>query len=70
MIHSVPEDTAFPCPEGGPGLTVREYLAAAALTGLLAFSDRDSVQYTPEQAAEEAFAYADALLKEAAKAPE
>lgn len=59
---------AFPCVERmtrdgefvGSGMTLRDYFAAAALTGLLA-SDPEST-LRPDSAARSALRYADALL--------
>ena len=55
---------AFPVPEGfySQGITVRDYFAAAALTGLLA-SDQYSGEAATELAAW-AFAQADKMLAE------
>ena len=43
-----------------PGMTLRDYFAAKALTGMSRLIEQ-GVQ--PEQAARDAFAYADAMLK-------
>lgn len=69
-----PQDTAagiavgYPYPE--PGMTLRDYFAAAAMQGMLAHPECD---YTPmtakaqEQAAADAFGLADEMLKARAK---
>lgn len=69
---------AFPhvmCQEHGggswttkPGLSLRDYFAAAALTGYLAWSPPSGGQTEPARAAEKAYLYADAML--AARAAE
>lgn len=59
--------------EGGgdlycPGLSLRMYFAGQALVGLLAFSrGEDCVQYGPDEAADAAVRYADALIARLAK---
>jgi hypothetical protein len=47
------------------GMTLRDYFAAQALTGLIAWPGHrpDCDQYEPSAAAEKAFALADAMLK-------
>ena len=75
------EETAFPSdshrsfdPDGGnkwpysPGMSLRDYLAAAALTGLCSATSQDGQWQTrPEGAAAEAYKYADAMLAERTK---
>lgn len=58
---------AFPCvvPPGpdydiSPGMTLRDYMAAAALQGLLAADDMFA---NPEQQARKAYEYADQMLR-------
>lgn len=48
-------------------LTLRDWFAGQALVGLLAFSRGDCRQLTPEEAAEEAYDTAHAMLGERAK---
>jgi hypothetical protein len=58
---------AFPRPfEGATGMTLRDYFAAAALTGLIASNDEgagDRLTEIPEYA----YQIADAMLKERSK---
>ena len=54
-------DPAFPYPAGSghmPGLTARDYFAAAALTGLA----KTDTTCTPAEIAAEAYAIADAMV--------
>ena len=59
---------AFPCVERatsdgefvGSGMTLRDYFAAAALTGLLASDPKSTLR--PDSAARSALCYADALI--------
>ena len=56
--------SAFPAPLGcGPyvGMTLRDYFAAAALTGIIAKGEDEMY---PTYRASEAYALADAMLKE------
>jgi hypothetical protein len=51
--------------EQGEGMTVRDYFAAAALTGFLAgrnINALDASFYTAKKAAESCYGYADAML--------
>lgn len=52
---------------GVGGMTLRDYFAAAALTGLLVHDGGQVPQYGFEQAAETAFTYASAMLAEREK---
>lgn len=64
--------SAFPHPEcSDKGLTIRDYFAAAALTGLLSFSPGESCEEQMEfgDAATDAYAYADAMLQARRMAP-
>ena len=70
---SIETNSAFPwfTPEGyyngsvhAPGMTLRDYFAAAALQGLLT---KKEFSGTPEEYATVAFAYAGAMLKEHSK---
>lgn len=90
MKHSDPDSPAFPTPSvycdpchvqvdgGAEGMTVREYLAAKALPGILVAQVCTGIgmgeaaeglnrMLTPEAAATLAFRYADALIAEARK---
>lgn len=66
---------AFPRPTsdmpGQVGMMIRDYFAGQALVGLLAFSPEGlhgaANQYSPEQAAEQAYRFADAMIRERAK---
>ena len=72
-------DPAFPCVPGAvyKGMTLRDYFAAAALTGGLEQGledemaglspDRDAWWHPSKKIAKRAYAIADAMLKEAAK---
>ena len=52
---------AFPChPGGDTGMTLRDYFAAAALTGIIAKGEDEMY---PGFRASEAYALADAMLK-------
>jgi len=55
-----PESGSRGVAAGGEGMTLRDYFAAAALTGLLA-SDPEST-LRPDSAARSALRYADAML--------
>lgn len=46
------------------GMQLRDYFAAAALTGTLAYQGHGARQITPQEAAMEAYAMADAMLAE------
>lgn len=50
-----------------PGMTLRDYFAAAALTGLLAGQYRESGFHNLTELPEEAFKIADAMLSERSK---
>lgn len=69
------ESQAFPLHEGPsgdvyPGLTKREYFAAAALTGLCAFYDADQGRgFRTDECAHYAVETADALIRELSKEP-
>jgi len=52
---------AFPFNYGQQGMTLRDYFAAAALTGMLASPARD---YDFDGAADDAYRYADAMIRE------
>ena len=55
--------TAFPCPvEGTSGMSLRDYFAAAALTGLLA--SPDPTLPNPEGIAKVCYRFADAMIVE------
>ena len=45
------------------GMTLRDYFAGQALTGILAFSETTSRGSSPEYAANDAYKYADAMLE-------
>lgn len=59
---------AFPINAGTPGMTLRDYFAAAALTGLLASSTprKDSGRFVIETS-KSAYAMADAMLAQREK---
>jgi len=63
---------AFPVLSGGThydhdtGMTLRDYLAAAAMQGMLASGELDTTPFST--AAENAYCYADAMLKERERA--
>ena len=57
-----PTDPAFPS-AGHPGLTLRDYIAAQALTGLLASTREDEDWPDATHAAQNAYLFADAMLK-------
>ena len=61
---------AFPCIDGDHGMTLRDYFAAAALTGLIAasHSPEGGVDYDDEATTESAYRTADAMLAERDKA--
>ena len=74
-------EAAFPLPTvelssrerewGVPGLTKREYFAGLAMQGLVAAPVNISRRFIiPDEAAERALEYADALLAELAKEPQ
>ena len=52
---------AFPS-SGQPGISMRDYFAAAALSGICATLQSEGNMYTPAQAANHAYDYADALM--------
>lgn len=61
------EQSAFPVgSEVGGGLTYLDYMAAAALTGLLAFTNgvENCMQMEPKEVSEEAYNIAEAMLAE------
>ena len=70
-------ESAFPTMDAGeldkcpslvsPGMTIRDYFAAAALTGTLAYQGSGTRQLSPQEATMEAYAMADAMLAERAK---
>ena len=62
-----PDLKAFPSPHdaGQMGITIREYLAAAALPGVIAGCGTAGI--TPEFAAQKAVEYADAMIQELMK---
>lgn len=72
-VHSLPGQTAFPCPDDvrgeHSGLTVREWFAGMALIGILANPDNARAQppLTHAERADAAFKAADAMLAESAK---
>lgn len=49
--------TAFPTSGGGQGMSLRDYFAAAAITGIAT-----SVGYTPDYKAKMAYEMADAMI--------
>jgi len=58
--------TAFPCDTSETndyGMTLRDYFAAKALTGLLSCQSEETGFYQPANAAEEAYKMADAMLE-------
>lgn len=57
-----PEEHAFPF-DKEPGLSVRDYFAAAALSGICATLQSGGNTYTHEQAARHAYTYADAMME-------
>lgn len=69
----LPNPSAFPHPainEANPGMTLRDYFAAAALTGIIAaigsVEAQDSIKYG--LAAQDSYKFADKMLAERAKA--
>ncbi len=58
-------DTHSPARRSPPDLTLRDQFAMAALTGLLAYADGDrlSERWDHNDFAEEAYSYADAMMK-------
>ena len=73
------KEYAFPTPAGQlsqtlPGMTLRDYFAAAALTGILSYPGGEGngsayTNNTPAGVAESAYCYADAMIA-ARKSPE
>jgi hypothetical protein len=66
MVHDHSKTGAFPRPTaagGNMGLTIREYIAAAALQGLLA----NGTGGDAEQSAEDSIKHADVLIDKLAK---
>lgn len=55
-------EPAFPS-LGNLGLTMRDYFAAAALSGICATVQSGSNTYTHDQAAKHAYTYADAMME-------
>lgn len=59
--------TGMPFRDHIPGMSLRDYMAAAALTGIITSTyeiafDGASIQRTPENESKVAYAYADAML--------
>lgn len=59
---------AFPVSDQGThgsyGMTLRDYLAAKAMQGILANPDQQCMNMTPEQISQNSYAYADSMLRE------
>ena len=57
-----PDDPAFPHGDAHRGMTLRDYFASQALTGILAFPTRPGDPNVHGQVARAAYEYADAML--------
>lgn len=62
-MRTPPDKIALPS-VGERGLTVRDYFAAAALSGICATVQSGGNTYTHEQAARHAYFYADAMMEQ------
>lgn len=61
----IPDEPAFPVPNsantnGQEGMTLRDYFAGQALSGMMASGDI----FAPDSAASRAYVFADSMLKE------